>query len=133
MENSGEIAGNLTFGADARLTDTGEIQGDVILGAADKLYLGPGGSVGEIHASSRDLFDLNGNIGAVAIDGFTAGDGANHDTLVFSTVFGGALPGLRDAISQVGGNVVIRFDATDSVTLANVSLGSLTGSDLKIV
>jgi hypothetical protein len=68
-----------------------------------------------------------------SLDGFATGDGANHDALLSSSAFDGASQGLLDAMSQAGAHVVIMLQATDEITLANVSLGSLTGADLKIV
>jgi hypothetical protein len=133
LENDGRISGSVMLGAGNTLTNAGDIQGAVTMGAADTFDFAPGGVVGAITASNADLFEFSGKFGAVVIDNFQAGTGATHDTLAFATSDLGGYAAVQSAMSQVGANVVIRLDATDTITLVDVSLSSLGSADFKSV
>ena len=103
------------------------------LGSADTYDASSGEVTGAITASSGDLLEFSGNFGAATIDDFAAGPGATHDTIELGV--GGldsyAALTSASAMSQVGSNVMIRLDATDSITLNHVTLSSLVSADFK--
>ena len=121
----------MTLAGGAALIDTGLIHGDVTLGQADSLDASQGGVAGTIRASSEDLFEFGGHFGAETIDNFTAGAGPTHDTLRFATSDFANYAALTHAMSRAGSDVMIRLDATDSITLSHVSLSSLVSADFK--
>jgi hypothetical protein len=105
----------------------------VILGAGDTFYLSPGIVTGVVDAAGSDLFAFSGNFGNVTFDDFVAGSGSTHDTIQFAANDFGTFSQIQSASSQVGADVVIKLDATDSITLNNVTLASLVSADLKFV
>jgi hypothetical protein len=133
IDNSGTIDGSVTFGAGDTLTDTGTIRGTVTLGASDTFDVSPGIVSGAINASTTDLFEFSGNFGNVTIDDFGAGGGVLSDTIQFAADDFGTFSQVQQASSQVGSDVVIRLDATDAITLNNVTLSSLVSADFKFV
>jgi serralysin len=130
LMNQGQVYGGVTLGASDTLTDTGLIQGGVSLGASDTFDMSSGEVAGAITASSGDLLEFSGNIGHETIDNFIA-TGPAHDTLELGPSGFGGYAALSSSMAQVGSDVVIRFGATNSVTLADVSLLSLTTADFK--
>ena len=131
LMNQGQVYGDVTLAGGDTLIDAGSIHGDVTLGSADSFDASQGGVAGTIGASSGDLFEFGGHFGAETIDNFTAGAGPTHDTLEFSTSDFASYAALTHAMSQVGSNVMIRLDATDSIALNHVSLSSLVSADFK--
>jgi Ca2+-binding RTX toxin-like protein len=62
-----------------------------------------------------------------------AATGAGHDVLQFDhTVFASGAAALAHA-AQVGSNVVIAYDAADTITLVGVSLHQLSANDFHII
>jgi hypothetical protein len=122
LVNDGRMMGGVSLGADDALTNSGQIDGNLILASADTVNDEGGTISGPIYASANDLLSFSGYDGAVTIDNFVA-SGAAHDTLLLSA--GGAM-------TQVGSDVVIKRDETDSITLVGVSLASFTAADLKL-
>ena len=131
LMNQGQVYGDVTLAGGDALIDTGLIHGDVTLGSADSFDASQGGVAGTIGASSGDLFEFGGHFGAETIDNFTAGAGSTHDTLEFATSDFANYAALTSAMSQVGSDVMIRLDATDSITLNHVSMSSLVSADFK--
>jgi hypothetical protein len=58
---------------------------------------------------------------------------ASTDTLQFSKLDFASWSALHSHMSQSGANTVITLDATDTVTLTNVAMTSLTASEFKFV
>jgi hypothetical protein len=116
------MIGGVSLGAGDALTNSGQIDGNLILASSDTVNDVGGTISGTIDASANDLLALSGHYGNVTIDDFVA-SGAAHDTLQLAA--GGAM-------TQVGSDVVIRSDARDSITLAGVSLATFTATDFKV-
>jgi hypothetical protein len=131
LNNQGQVYGDVTLAGGDTLIDSGLIHGDVTLGQAASFDTTQGGVAGTIRASSGDLFEFGGHFGAETIDGFTAGAGSTHDTLEFAASDFASYAVLTRAMSEVGSDVTIRLDATDSITLNHVSLSSLVSADFK--
>ena len=112
-----------SLGADDALTNSGQIDGNLILARADTINDEGGTISGAIYASANDLLSFSGRDGAVTIDDFVASGAANDYPPTLSA--GGAM-------TQVGSDVVIKPDATDSITLVGVSLATFTAADLKL-
>ena len=107
--------------------------GGVTLGSADTFDASSGKITGVITASTSDFLEFGAHLGAETIDHFTAGAAPTHDTLELATSDFANYAALTSAMamSQVGSDVMIRLDATDSITLNQVSLSSLVSADFK--
>ncbi len=108
------------------------------LGSSDTFDVSPGVVTGVINASTvtgspGDLSEFSGDFGKVTFDDFVGGTGTNHDTIQFAANDFGSFSQVQSASSQVGADVVIKLDATDSITLNNVTLASLVSADFKFV
>jgi hypothetical protein len=132
MTNHNEIFGNVTAGASDGLTNTGVIHGNLTLGAKDVANLG-GEITGAINASTNDVLEFSGNFGNETINKFIAGSVSTHDTIQFATNDFGSFAAVQKDMSQVGADVVIRLDGTDSITFANIKLASLVAADFRFV
>ncbi len=104
----------------------------------DAFDVSPGVVTGVIEASTMtdfpgDLFEFSGDFGNVTFDDFVAGTGTNHDTIQFAANDFSAFSQVQSASSQAGADVVIKIDATDSITLNNVTLASLVSADFTFV
>ena len=102
------------------------------LGSADSLNASQDGIDGTSGTASGDLLEFGSNFGAETIDNFSAGASRGHDTLEFSTSDFDTYAALTRAIPQAGSDVMIKFGATDSITLNHVSLSSLVSADFKL-
>jgi hypothetical protein len=133
--NHGQIYGNVTCGTGDTLSNTGVIHGDVTLGVSDTFDLSVGEVTGAVTAASggKDLFKFSGNFGNEAINSFIAGTGSTHDTIQFAANDFGSFAAVQKDMTQVGADVVIRLDGTDSITLDNIKLASLVSADFKFV
>ena len=129
LDNFGQIFGNIALAGGDIFMNQGQVSGGVTLGSADTYDASSGEITGAITASSSDLLGFS----AATIDNFTAGAGATHDTIELGV--GGldsyAALTSASAMSQVGSAVMIRLDATDSITLNHVSSSSLVSADFK--
>ena len=77
-----------------------------------------------------DTFVFNGtNFGKDVINDFRMNAGANHDVIQFSQSAFNSFAAVLSHAEQVGGSVVITYNATDSVTVHNVALNKLTSAD----
>ena len=65
--------------------------------------------------------------------GRIAGSGSTHDTIQFAANDFGSFAAVQSAMSQVGSDVLIRLDATDSIVLNGVILSNLVAADFKFV
>jgi Hint domain len=134
LTNDGQIYGNVTLADPDTLNNTGIIDGNVTLGAGDTFGDSQGGAVaGPITASSNNLFEFSGHFGNETIANFTAGEGSTHDTIQFAADDFTSFTALQNAMSQVGPDVVITLDSTDSITLENVTLSNLVSADCQFV
>jgi Ca2+-binding RTX toxin-like protein len=112
-----DVAGNVGSSGFAVYGTKGN---DTITGSAGNDLLTGGGG------SDKFVF-LSAVISKDVITDFQA-TGSNHDTLQFDhTIFANA------HLTQVGKDVVITFDANDTVTLVGVRLNQLTANDFDIV
>jgi trimeric autotransporter adhesin len=133
ITNHGQIYGNITLAAADALTNTGVVHGNVTLGNADAVDSSRGEITGAIIGYTSDLFEFSGNFGNETIDKFIGLTGSTHDTIQFAANDFGSFTAVQKAMSQIGSDVVIRLDATDSITLASVTLSNLVSADFKFV
>ena len=113
------------------LTNTGVVDGDVKLGAHDTFRVGD--VTGAVTATTNDLFEFSGNFGNATIGGFVAGSGATNDIIQFATNDFSTFAKVKAASTQQGADVVIRLDASDSITLTGVTLTSLVAANFTFV
>jgi hypothetical protein len=133
LTNSGSMTGDLTMVGTDTLINTGVIHGDVTLGVSDIIELSVGEVTGAITGKTNDLFAFSGNFGNETIDKFIGGTGSTHDTIRFATNDFGSFAAVQSHMSQVGADVAIRLDGTDTITLAGVKLSNLVSADFKFV
>ena len=131
LVNHGQIYGNVAAGTSATLTNTGVIHGDVKLGANVTFTVGD--VTGAVTTSTNDVLAFSGNFGNVTIDKFVAGSGTTHDVISFAANDFSTFTQVHAASTQQGADVVIRLDATDSITLVGVTLSNLVAADFKFV
>jgi hypothetical protein len=130
LVNHGQIYGNVAARAHDALANTGVIDGNVTLGAHDTFTVGD--VTGAVTASTNDLLAFTGNFDDVTIDKFVAGSGTRRDVIWFGSNDFSTFAQVHAASTQQGADVVIRH-ATDSITLAGVTLSSLVSADFKFV
>ena len=128
--NQGQVYGDVTLAGGDTLIDTGAIHGDVTLGSADTFDASSGEVTGRSGLERRsprirrpfrgrdDRRFRRGNRRDPRHVGVCDGDFASYAALT-------------SAMSQVGSDVMIRLDATNSITLNHVSLSSLVSADFK--
>jgi hypothetical protein len=133
LTNAGSVTGDVTMVGTDTLINTGVIHGDVTLGVSDIVELSVGEVTGAITGKTNDLFAFSGNFGNETIDKFIGGTGPTHDTIRFATNDFGSFATVKNHMSQVGADVVIRLDGTDSITLDRIKLSSLVAADFKFV
>jgi hypothetical protein len=133
LTNSGSMTGDVTMVGTDTLINTGVIHGDVTLGVSDIIELSVGQVTGAIAGKTNDLFAFSGNFGNETIDKFIGGTGPTHDTIRFAANDFGSFATVKNHMSQVGADVVIRLDGTDSITLDRIKLSSLVAADFKFV
>ena len=93
------------------------------LGASDVFESSAGVVTGAVTTAASDTFDFYGAFGNLTIDEFAAGGGPGQDVLQLTANDFGSFAAVQAAMTQTstsaGGNdVVIRLDASDSITLA---------------
>jgi len=133
LANNGSITGDVFLAADGSLVNDGTIHGTLYAAASDVIDDGRGVVTGGVRAWSSDTFEYEGNFGDETIDKFIGGPGSTHDTIRFATNDFGSFAAVQSHMSQVGSDVVIRFDGTDTIMLAGVKLSSLVSADFKFV
>jgi hypothetical protein len=133
LTNHGQIYGDVSLAANETLTNTGVIHGDLTLAGTDTVNTSRGEITGVINAGKTDTFEFSGNFGDETIDKFIAGSGSTHDTIQFAANDFGSFSAVQSAMSQVGSDVLIRLDATDSIVLNGVTLSNLVAADFKFV
>jgi hypothetical protein len=128
LTNDGLIHGNISMGHGDTLINTGTIHGSVYLGVSNE-FLSNGGEVtGALVANPSDLFDFSGTVGHVTIDGFVS-TGTTHDVIHFGNDDFANYAALQADMTQVGRDVVITLDASDSIVLGNTTLAHLVSHD----
>ena len=133
ITNHGQIYGSIALAGSDALINTGAIHGNVTLGNADLVDSSRGEITGAITGATSDLFEFSGNFGNETIDKFIGATGSTRDTIQFAANDFGSFAAVQKAMSQIGSDVVIRLDATDSITLASVALSSVASADFKFV
>lgn len=94
--------------------------GDTLIGGAGDTLNGGAGN---------DTFAFGAAFGSETVNGFAAAS----DVLQFSTTAFADWAHLLGASAQVGSDVVITLDATDTITLKNVTLASLSSTNARFV
>jgi hypothetical protein len=114
--NTGQSTGAVIYGTSSTQTLVSTTGNDIMTGAA-----------------GTDTFAFNGtNFGKDVVTDFHT-QGANHDVLQFSQSAFSSVAAVLSHAQQVGSDVVITYNAADTVTLQNVSLNKLTQSDFHLV
>jgi len=75
-----------------------------------------------------DAFVFGAAIGTEVVNGF-----ASPDTLQFSKTDFASWSALQGDMTQSGANTVLTYDASDTVTLTNVTKANLTASEFRFV
>ena len=117
-----------------------DLAGNVGQSTNDAIYAPKGATV--TGTAGNDLFVDGGSttfvfqgtmFGQDVIKTLQAGNGGNHDVIQFDhTAFADYASVLAHA-AQVGSNVVIAYDAADTVTLTGIKLNQLTSADFHFV
>jgi hypothetical protein len=128
LTNGGRIHGTVTMGARGTLTNTGTIHGNVVLGPDDVFDSSKGEITGTMKAGNSDTFDFSGSFGHNTILDFVA-TGTHHDTMNFLSDDFGSYAAVESHMAQVGSDVVITLDATDTIVLVSQTLSNVTASD----
>jgi VCBS repeat-containing protein len=105
-------------------TITAGSAGDKIVGGAGNDTLAGGAGI--------DTFVYHSGFGVDVINGFTA-TGAAHDILQVDSNLFSDWAHLLGATQQVGTDLVITYDASDTITLKNVALSSFTSANATFV
>jgi hypothetical protein len=82
-----------------------------------------------VGGTESDTFVFATGFGKDKIMDFNAATGTNHDVLQFSTAVFADWTALLAATSQVGTDLVITQNASNTITLKNVTLSSFTSDD----
>jgi Ca2+-binding RTX toxin-like protein len=94
----------------------------------DRLIGGTGNDI-LVGGTESDTFVFATGFGKDAIMDFNAATGVNHDVLQFSTAVFANWAALLAATTQVGNDLVITQNASNTITLKNVTLSSFTSDD----
>ena len=108
---------------------TGDAGANVLAGLAgnDRLIGGAGNDT-LIGGPGADSFVFDAGFGKDTVHDFAA-TGAGHDTIDFSTAVFTDFAAVQSHMVQSGADVVITVDASDTITLKNVTVASLTAAD----
>lgn len=109
--NVGKSSGGALVSSAAHAQLTGGSGDDVLLGGPNDTLTGGGG---------HDLFVFHSGFGTVVVTDFTAGDRLQFDHRLFAN-----FSAVMAHAQQAGANVLITYDAADTVTVKGVSLSSL--------
>ena len=112
-------------GAAGNDTLSGGVGNDLLVGGAGNDLL-TGGAGSDFYLFESAAFGLDRLL--------DFGDGAtNEDVVAFSSSVFANFAAVQSASAQVGGNVVITYDASNSITINNVLLSSLDANDFNFV
>ncbi len=114
---------------------TGSQFNDTLKGnAGNNVISGLGGNDMLTGAGGNDTFVFLPSFGKDTITDFTAGPNTGpHDLIAFDHTMFADFDAVLAASAQVGSSTVISFDAQNTVTLVNVSVGSLHHDDFAFV
>ena len=114
--------------------NTGQSTGAVIYGTSgNQMLVSTTGNDIMTGAAGHDTFVFNGtNFGTDVVTDFHP-QGNSHDVLQFSQSAFSSVAAVLSHAQQVASNVVITYNAGDTVTLQNVSLNKLTQTDFHFV
>ena len=114
---------------------TGSQFNDTLIGTTgNNVITGLGGDDRLTGAGGIDTFFFNETFGRDTITDFTAGpNSGSHDLIAFDHTIFADFDAVLAASTQVGTSAVITVDAQNSVTLSNVSVGSLHHDDFAFV
>jgi hypothetical protein len=100
-----------------------------VIGNSDTIDIsGNAGSLAALFGTSDALAFLQPAFGQDVVAGF-----GSSDTIQFSATDFANFTALHGAMTQSGANTVIKLDATDMVTLQNVTMANLTAAQFKFV
>jgi Ca2+-binding RTX toxin-like protein len=120
-------------GADGDDELHGGLGNDIFNGGAGRDLLDGGcGNDRFTGGAGSDRFFFGGGFGKDVITDFAA-FGSAHDLIGFQKNVFGNYAGVRVAAEQVGSNVEITVDASNTITLVNVQLAKLDASDFYFV
>jgi Ca2+-binding RTX toxin-like protein len=125
ISGTGNILDNIILGNAASNTLRGDAGNDTLDGGAGNDTLT--GGIGS------DTFVFHAGFGKDIITDFAAGSAVGHDVITFDPGMFASYSALINASTQVGQNVVITFDAANTVTLQNTTIGSLVAEDFRLV
>ena len=102
--------------------------------SGNNVLTGLGGNDRLTGAGGNDTFAFAKNFGHDTVTDFTAGPNSDpHDLIVFDHTIFADFDAVMAASAQVGTTTVITVDAQNTLTLANVSVGSLHHDDFAFV
>ena len=110
---------------------TGSAFNDTLIGnSGNNIITGLGGNDTLTGAGGNDTFVFLPGFGNDTITDFTAGPNSGpHDLIAMDNTIFADFDAVMTASTQVGASTVITVDAQNTITLANVSLGSLHHDD----
>lgn len=123
------------------IIDAGSGDDIILAGAgADRVNAGSGndiidGGIGDdilTGGSGSDVFVFSAGFGKDMITDFTA-SGSQKDFIQFSTDLFTDYADVMSSAAQVGSSIVVTLDESNTVTLANTNLASLTADDFRFV
>ena len=114
---------------------TGSQFNDILKGnAGNNVIAGLGGNDKLTGAGGNDTFVFLPGFNKDTVTDFTAGlNSGPHDLIAFDHTIFADFDAVMAASTQVGASTVISFDAQNTVTLANVNLGTLHHDDFAFV
>ena len=118
---------DVLYGSNAAVTLNGSQA--TVIGSNDTVYLNSG-STTTLNGSGENLVLQQASYGNIWVCGFNS-----SDVLTFSESDWSSFSALLSSgnITQSGANTIIRLDASDSVTLYNVTMSSISPSQFKFV
>jgi Ca2+-binding RTX toxin-like protein len=127
-------AGNDTFygDGDSNIIDTGLGNDGIDARGGNDTLIGGGGNDGMTGGAGNDTFVFHAGFGQDTIADFAAGSGVG-DVIEFHDAIFADFAAVLAASQQVGANVRITVDASNSIVLNNVSLANLHQNDFLFV
>ncbi|MEZ0167970.1 calcium-binding protein [Microvirga sp. TS319] len=124
---------NLTLIGTSAINGTGNTLNNVMIGnAATNILFGGAGNDTLTGGAGSDVFAFTTGFGKDVVTDFQAGAGSG-DVIEFSTSLFADVTTVLAAASQVGSDVVITVDTSNTITLKNVQRSSLHADDFRFV